>query len=61
MAPDDQSAMFLLSFAQELTGQSDEVLQSAEMFKTYMQPGEGSLDEVTAHRLLEDKGKANNK
>eukprot|EP00729_Bicosta_minor_P014656 gene14654-18581_t len=58
MKPDEQSQMFLLAFAQELTGQSNEVLQSAEMFKTYMQPGEGSLDEVTAHKLLEDKGKA---
>ena len=34
------------------------MLQSAEGFKEYLDPGAGSLSEVQAHRLLEDKGRA---
>jgi len=58
MTPDEQSDFFLLSFAVDLSGKSDTVLNTAEEFKAYLTAGTNSLDEVTAHKLLEEKGRA---
>jgi len=55
---DEQSRFFLMQFAAEFSGRSDEILERAEGFKRYLQPGESSLSEVDTHRLLEELGRA---
>lgn len=56
--PDEQSRFFLMAFAMEFTGRSDEILERAEGFKRYLEPGMSSLSEVDSHRLLEEMGRA---
>lgn len=58
-SPDDQSQFFLMQFAVEFTGRSEEVLECADVFKRYLtNPTDSSLSEVDSHRMLEALGRA---
>eukprot|EP00041_Stephanoeca_diplocostata_P008457 m.125612 g.125612 ORF g.125612 m.125612 type:complete len:830 (-) comp17333_c0_seq1:1275-3764(-) len=56
---DEQSKLFLLAFAVEFSGKSEEVLGVVEDFKTYLKfSTDVALNQTDAHRLLERKGRA---
>lgn len=47
-----------MAFATDFNGRSEEVLECADGFKKYLEPGGVSLSEVDSHRLLEELGRA---
>lgn len=56
---DEQTKLFLLAFAVEFSGKSEEVLVLVEDFKTYLKfSTDVALNQTDAHRLLERKGRA---